>query len=306
MFKSLRTAKEKRQGPARRYYRGLCTVTATSIIIIIFILLSLVYQFPGKNNSILDIENPSITYKIYIFQYCVSTGDQNDNGVDKNPNAKDGLGCHLDLNPLGYIVATTNKQAEPSDLATFYTLMTIAFAFYYVGCHAVALTIYLWWRWFNRHFDPGEKVPKKSFKKLMLACFKKKKKKKKKQLTSPSPPPPQAGLTIFCIPASCLTHASYLGSGIAGGGIPKSYSKIGNLYMLFVHSLWLWYLASLLIVFLLFRKEYPKPPKEKKEEEEKSEDMESGSGSGSGSGSSNGTEWDYASEPVDQTSWYRE
>ncbi|CCD44718.1 hypothetical protein BofuT4_P056190.1 [Botrytis cinerea T4] len=163
---------EKRQGPARSYYRGLCTVTTASIIVILFILISLVCQFPGKNNSILDIETPSITYKIYIYQYCVSSGHENDSGVDQNPNARDGLGCHLDLNPLGYIVATTNMQAEPSDLAAFYALMTAAFAFYYVGCHVVVLTIYLWWRWFMRHFDPQDKVPKKSFTNLMLACFK--------------------------------------------------------------------------------------------------------------------------------------
>ncbi|KAF7954458.1 hypothetical protein EAE96_005579 [Botrytis aclada] len=260
MLKSLTISKAKRQGHARRYYHGLCSVTATSIIVLIFILLSLVYQFPGKNNSILDIETPSITYKIYIFQYCVSGGHENDSGVDKNLNAKDGKGCHLDLNPLGYIVATTNMQAEPSDLIAFNALMTVAFAFYYVGCHIIVLTIYLWWRWFSRHFDPTSQVPKKSFTKLMLACF--------------------TGLTIFCIPASCLTHASYLGSGIAGGGIAKSYSKIGNLYMLFVHSLWLWYLFSLVIIFLLLRKEYPKPKKEKKEkEEEKTEDTESVAGS---------------------------
>ncbi|TGO28581.1 hypothetical protein BPAE_0026g00710 [Botrytis paeoniae] len=278
MLKCLQIPKEKRQGHARRYYHGLCTVTATSIIVIIFILISLVYQFPGKNNSILDIETPSITYKIYIFQYCVSSGHENNSGVDQNPNAKDGLGCHLDLNPLGYIVATTNMPAEPSDLITFYALMTVAFAFYYVGCHVVVLTIYLWWRWFNRHFDAAEKVPKKSFTKLMLACF--------------------IGLTIFCIPASCLTHASYLGSGISGGGIPKSYSKIGNLYMLFVHSLWLWYLASLLIILLLFRKEYPKPAKEKKEkEEEKSEDTDSVSGSLYGS------DWSYGSESLGPSLW---
>ncbi|TGO85423.1 hypothetical protein BPOR_0397g00070 [Botrytis porri] len=273
MLKFLQIPQEKRQGPARRYYHGLCTVTATSIIVIIFILISLVYQFPGKNNSILDIETPSITYKIYIFQYCVSSGHENDSGVDKNPNAKDGLGCHLDLNP------------EPSDLTTFYALMTVAFTFYYVGCHVVGLTIYLWWRWFNRHFDPGEKVPKKSFEKLMLACI--------------------IGLTIFCIPASCLTQASYLGSGISGNGdgIPKSYSKIGNLYMLLVHSLWLWYLASLLIIFLLFRKEYPKPAKEKKEkDEEKSEDTES-EDTESVSGSYYGSDSTFASESSGPSLW---
>ncbi|TEY74676.1 hypothetical protein BOTCAL_0071g00100 [Botryotinia calthae] len=245
--------KEKRQGPARSYYRGLCTVTTTSIIVIIFILISLVYQFPGKNNSILDIETPSITYKIYIYQYCVSSGHENDSGVDQNPNARDGLGCHLDLNPLGYIVATTNMQAEPSDLVAFYALMTAAFAFYYVGCHVVVLTIYLWWRWFMHHFDPQDKVPKKSFTNLMLACF--------------------TGLIIFCIPASCLTHASYLSSGISATGTPKSYSKIGNLYILFIHSLWLWYLASLLTIFLLRRKEYPPPPKAKTEKEEDTESV---------------------------------
>ncbi|KAK6599727.1 hypothetical protein H4I95_08602 [Botrytis cinerea] len=204
---------EKRQGPARSYYRGLCTVTTASIIVILFILISLVCQFPGKNNSILDIETPSITYKIYIYQYCVSSGHENDSGVDQNPNARDGLGCHLDLNPLGYIVATTNMQAEPSDLAAFYALMTAAFAFYYIG------------------------------------------------------------LIIFCIPASCLTHASYLSSGISTPGAPKSYSKIGNLYILFVHSLWLWYLASLLVIFLLRRKEYPPPPRAKQEKEEDTESV---------------------------------
>ena len=98
MMKWFHIPEEKRQGPARSYYRGLCTVTTASIIVILFILISLVCQFPGKNNSILDIETPSITYKIYIYQYCVSSGHENDSGVDQNPNARDGLGCHLDLN----------------------------------------------------------------------------------------------------------------------------------------------------------------------------------------------------------------
>lgn len=66
--------------------------------VISLIILSFFYEFPGKKNAIFDIETPTITYKIYLFRYCVTDGYNNADGVDKFQYGKDAYGCHLDLN----------------------------------------------------------------------------------------------------------------------------------------------------------------------------------------------------------------
>ncbi|KAF7870460.1 hypothetical protein EAF04_004204 [Stromatinia cepivora] len=243
-----------------RYKHSLYLTISTSLLIIILILTSLIYQFPGPNNSLLDIVGPDITYKIYMFQYCVSAGDRGDGGVDRDVYAADGAGCHLDFNQnksnsalphlaIGYIVSATKIQASATDLHLFHHLTAAAFSFYYIGIHIQILLSYLFIRSFLR---TGKILYVKL---LYFLGFQ---------------------TTIYLIPACCLTTLTYLARRITttsdseseSSSPYKHYSKIGNLYALFLHSFWIICLVTLFVVFFFFYRRDVKRVKEVSEKEE--------------------------------------
>ncbi|EDO02932.1 predicted protein [Sclerotinia sclerotiorum 1980 UF-70] len=121
--------------PNKTYKHSLYLTTSTSLLTLILILISLFYQFPGPNSSLLDIVGSDITYKIYMFQYCVSGGENGNSGLDRDVYAPNGEGCHLDFNPIGYVVSATKIHASDSDLHLFHSLTAAAFSFCYIGIH---------------------------------------------------------------------------------------------------------------------------------------------------------------------------
>ncbi|QSZ36553.1 hypothetical protein DSL72_006433 [Monilinia vaccinii-corymbosi] len=190
---------------------NLYVATGATVAVFALIILSQLYAFPGPQSSLVSFTFSNITYKIYPFQYCVSGGKDDEYGADGN-------GCHLNSNPLGYVLSTNKLPTPTQDIQLFHALTSTASFLYYIDVHLCLLLVYHFWR----------RVSQTPWVPLWSACL--------------------YQTLILIIPASILT---FIAQKTAAHTPPHATVSLGHSYLFLLHSFWLVYLLACMSILVL-------------------------------------------------------